>query len=100
MTISLSMKDAAGTVKNSNMGYQRSPDPTKAIDRVRLWKLVLSCLRRNVPWTDKVKQLSRLHEISAPSQEKLTGKDVICRLSAEQKRKRCVIRDDGERRAE
>ena len=45
MAISENMKSTAGAVATSDMGYQRSPELLKAIDRVRFWKAALSCLR-------------------------------------------------------
>ena len=92
------MKSSAGAVK-SNFGYQRSPELTKAFDRVCLWKAVLSCVTRNAWLTERVHNLSQRCGTTVPSRELLTRKGVLRILSATQIRKRCVIRDDGERRA-
>ena len=92
------MKSSAGAVK-SGFGYQRSPEPTKAFNRVCLWKAVLSCVTCNVPLTERVNNLSQRCGIIVPPRKSLTRKGVLRILSAAQIRKRCVIRDDGKRRA-
>ena len=90
------IKSSAGAVK-SDFGYQRSPELTKAFDGVCLWKAVLLCVTRNALLTEKIHKLSQRCGITVPPRESLTRKGVLRILSAAQIRKRCVIRDDGER---
>lgn len=59
------MKSSADTVK-SDFGYQRSLKLTKALDRVYLWKAVLSCVRRKVSLPNKVHELSKSCNITVP----------------------------------
>ena len=92
------MKFLAGTVI-SDFESQRSPKLIKAFGRIYLWTVVLSCVTQNTPLTDKVYKLSQRCRIAVPPRETLTRKSVLRILSAAQICKRCVIRDDAERRA-
>eukprot|EP00956_Cyclotella_meneghiniana_P014729 scaffold22183_cov41-Cyclotella_meneghiniana.AAC.2 len=68
------IRSAAAKVGRVDFGYQRSPDLCIAGKRIRMHKTIMSCIKNNIKYTEKLKSLAEELEYDLPRQESITMK--------------------------
>eukprot|EP00956_Cyclotella_meneghiniana_P003282 scaffold3976_cov45-Cyclotella_meneghiniana.AAC.12 len=93
------IRSAAAKVGRVDFGYQRSPDLCIAGKKIRIHKTIMSCIRNNIRYTEKLKSLADELEYELPRQESITMKQAFTNVCEAWKEKRIIEKEDGERRA-
>ncbi|KAL7547174.1 LOW QUALITY PROTEIN: hypothetical protein ACHAWF_010494 [Thalassiosira exigua] len=97
-TIHDNMIAAANSIGRKNYGYQLSPDLKVAGEDITFWKGVCSCIRRKAPFTARVTKMADLQKMDK-AEYTITYKAARRKLSEARKRRREVIKNEGEERA-
>ena len=97
--IESAIKAAASASGRKDFGYQRSGPLCAAGANVRLHKCILSCVRLNIPYTDKVIELAEHLNYKLRPREEITYKEARIKSNEAWRAKRQVEINDDEIRA-